>query len=88
MVVTGYLTARQWSHALRLTDFAGAHEVDEERRPEDLSPLRTRRFLEVDWLRAPDLRGALTKRAVCELRARAAGKDFLVEIIADDTVAP
>lgn len=88
VIVTGRLTARQWCIALCIAEFCAADLVPTERRPEGLEPARTRSWFGVDWLRDPDLPGARTKRAVCELRAKAGGKEFLVEVIASDLVEP
>ena len=83
--ITGRLTARQWSRALCIPEFAAADYHD--RRPEDHPRIRTRHWLDIDWLRDAGLPGATTTAATCTLTARAAGRDFTVEIVADDTAS-
>lgn len=83
--VTGRLTPRQWSLALTLPEFASADFLPYDRCPDGHPRIRTREWRGTDWLRSTDLSGEGTERAVCTLTAHAAGKDFKVEIIADDT---
>lgn len=84
VIITGRLTTRQWARAMHISEFAAADVVPSDRRPADLLPGRSRRYLDIDWLRCPDLPGSCTRKAVCDLRAKAAGKTFVVQLIVDD----
>ena len=84
--VTARLSARQWSRALCIPEFCAADYLPAERVPEGVERCRTRGWHGVDWLRDADLEGAQTRHCTCTLKARAAGREFTVELVVDDLV--
>jgi hypothetical protein len=84
--VTARLSARQWSRALCIPEFCAADYLPAERIPEGVERSRTRSWLGIDWLRDADLPGAQTRHCTCTLKARAADRDFTVELVVDDLV--